>query len=379
MSSTLTYLTDTVFLGITLRQYALAFLVILVAFVLRRLLISLVLRSLRRLARRTRTDLDDAILKAVGPPLGFAVILGGIYTATVILQLPSEPVNVRHAADVILATLVIVGAAWLLLRVIDALTGYMATLTKRTESTLDDQLVPIIRKALKTFVGVLAFVSIVQNLGYSASSLLAGLGIGGLAFALAAKDTLSNFFGSLVILIDRPFAVGDWIEFGEGEGVVEEIGFRSTRVRTFAKTEVSVPNSVLANAVINNWSRMPIRRIKMTLGVTYESSAEQMEQAVEGIKKLLREHREVYQEFFLVNFTDFGSSSLDIFVYFFTTTTVWEEYLRVRQEVNIEIMRLLESLGMEVAFPSRTVYLKPAEEEAAAQAVARARERSTDT
>lgn len=118
---------------------------------------------------------------------------------------------------------------------------------------------------------------------------------------------------------------------------------------------------------------MPIRRIKMTLGVTYDASAEQMEQAVEGIKKLLRENKDVSQEFFLVNFTDFGSSSLDIFVYFFTTTTVWAEYLRVRQDVNIAIMRLLESLGMEVAFPSRTIYLKPAEEQAAAAAQARAR------
>jgi MscS family membrane protein len=366
MSDALSFLTDTVFFGITIRHYTLAFLVILAAFVLRKLLSSIVLSSLRRLAHRTSTDLDDAIIKAVGPPLGLAVIIGGIYAATAVLHLPSEPVNVRRAADVILATLVIVAATWLLLRAIDATTAYLATLTQRTESRLDDQLIPILRKSLKVFVGVLAFVSIVQNLGYSVSSLLAGLGIGGLAVALAAKDTLSNFFGSFVILIDRPFAVGDWIEFGEGEGVVEEIGFRSTRIRTFAKTEVSVPNSVLANAVINNWSRMPIRRIKMTVGVTYESSAEQMEQAVEGIKKLLREHKEVYQDFYLMNFTDFGSSSLDIFAYFFTTTTVWAEYLRIRQEVNISIMRLLESLDMEVAFPTRTVYLKPDGEEAGA-------------
>lgn len=250
MSDFLNSLGGIAFLGLTLQQYVLSFLAILIAFALRRLLISLVLRFLRRLASRTGTDLDDAILDAVGPPLGFAVVLGGIYAATVILQLPVEPVNVRRAVDAIFAALVIVSATWLVLRIIDALTRYMSTLTKRTRSPLDDQLVPIVRKALKTFVAVLAFVSIVQNLGYSISGLLAGLGIGGLAVALAAKDTLSNFFGSLVILIDRPFAVGDWIEFDGTHGTVEEIGFRSTRVRTFAKTEVTVPNSVLANAVI---------------------------------------------------------------------------------------------------------------------------------
>ena len=358
MSQLLDFLTVSTAFGISLSQYLLAFLAILLSILLRRVFSLVVIRTVQRLAARTATSLDDMLVDAIGPPMGFAFILGGIYTAVIILRLPEEPVDVRGFCVVAVQAALVVDVTWLLIRLVDAFAAFLSTAASKTKSTLDDQLIPIIRKSLKTFITLLAFVFIVQNLGYSVGSLLAGLGIGGLALALAAKDTLSNFFGSLAILIDRPFAVGDWIETDSDEGVVEDIGFRSTRIRTFAKTQISMPNSVLANCVINNWSRMPIRRVKMVVGVTYEASAKQMEQAVEGIRKLLREHKEVYQDFFLVNFTDFGASSLDIFVYYFTTTTVWNEYLRIRQEVNLEIMKLVESLGMEVAFPTRTIYHK---------------------
>ena len=353
------FITDTVLLGITLGQYLLAFLSILLSILLRHVFGTIVVRLLRRITRRTRTDLDDMVLTAIEQPLSFAFIIAGLYAAAFVLKLPDDPVDVHRLFFGVLTILVIIDVTWLVFRLIDAVSLYFASITAKTKSTLDDQLVPIIRKTLKIFFGVLAFVFAVQNLGYSVASLLAGLGIGGLAVALAAKDTISNFFGSVTILLDRPFSVGDWIETAGEEGVVEEIGFRSTRIRTFGKTELSIPNSTLANSVVNNWSRMPIRRVKITVGVTYESSADQMNDAVEGIRQILRDNTEVHQGFFLVNFTDFGSSSLDIFVYYFTTTTVWAEYLRIRQEVNVSIMRLLESLGMEIAFPTRTVYLKP--------------------
>ena len=352
------FATDKVILGITLGQYILAFLALFFALLLRKLVISVVIRSLRRLAARTTMTLDDALINAIGPPVGLGFVIGGLYAAAIILNLPREPVDVRTFSFHILRVLVIVAVTWLLLRLIDAFSDFFSSAAGKTESKLDDQLIPILRKSLKTFVGILAFLFIVQNLGYSVASLLAGLGIGGLAIALAAKDTLSNFFGSLTILIDRPFAAGDWIETGDTEGVVEDVGFRSTRIRTFAKTQVSVPNSVIANSAINNWSRMPIRRIKMVVGVTYESTAEQLQKAVDGIRVILKDHEGVYQDFYLVYFTDFGQSSLDIFVYYFTKTTNWAEYLRVRQDINLRIMGLLESLDMEVAFPSRTVYLR---------------------
>jgi len=254
--------------------------------------------------------------------------------------------------------LVTFDVAWGLFNLVSLLDVYLAQWVTRTESMLDDNLLPFVRKSLRAFIIFIAVLMTIQNLGYSISGLLASLGIGGLAVALAAKDTLSNIFGSLMIILDRPFHIGDWIKAGDLEGTVEEVGFRSTKIRTFAKTLISVPNSTLTNMAIDNFSRMPRRRIKLTVGVTYEATPQQMRDAVAGIRALLRNHPAIDQEFFLVNFTDFGASSLDIMVYCFTTTTVWGEYLAAREELCLQIMELLEGMGLEIAFPTRTLYVK---------------------
>jgi len=314
ISDAASFLNEHSVVGIPLDRLALAFLAILVAVALRKILHSVLAVWFRRLTQRTATELDDKLLEAMEKPVGFGLIIIGLFAAIVILQLPTEPTNVRRFCYTLLKVLVTVDIAWLFMRLIDVLAEYMMTLAGKTDSKLDDQLIPIVRKSMKLFVGVIVFVLIIQNMGYSVGSLLAGLGIGGLALALAAQDTLSNFFGSVTILLDRPFAIGDWIEGDDFEGVVEEIGIRSTRIRTFGKTVISIPNSVLANSVVNNWSRMPIRRVKMTVGVTYDTKADQMEKAVEGIRELLKMHPAVHQGFFLVNFTDYGASSLYIFI-----------------------------------------------------------------
>ncbi|RLB60187.1 MAG: mechanosensitive ion channel family protein, partial [Deltaproteobacteria bacterium] len=205
---------------------------------------------------------------------------------------------------------------------------------------------------------IMACLMAIQTFGYPVTGVIASLGIGGLAFALAAKDTVSNIFGSLMIIFDRPFQVGDWIKAGDMEGTVEEVGFRSTKIRTFAKTLISVPNNIIANLALDNYSRMPKRRIRLTVGVSYDATPTQMREAVSRIRELLKTHPAIDQEFFLVNFTDFGASSLDIMVYCFTTTTVWGEYLDAREDVCLKIMDTLAELGLEIAFPSATVYLR---------------------
>ena len=160
-----------------------------------------------------------------------------------------------------------------------------------------------------------------------------------------------------MILVDRPFTVGDWIKTAEFEGVVEEVGLRSTRIRTFEKTLVNVPNSSLANMVVDNIEARPKRRVKMRIGITYDATATQMQQAIEGIEGILKHHSGVDLQGSLVKFDEFEDSSLSIFLYYFTKTTHWEESLQVRQEVNMQIMELLEKLGLEFAFPTRTVHL----------------------
>jgi len=340
---------------ITVTQWISCFAAILAAVLLRRLLTGLLESRGMQWAKKTRTRVDDLLIEAATRPLGYFILFLGIYVALKLLGLPEE--FFASIGGLVRAILIVI-VGWLFIRLSDVAAEYLSELTQRTRSKLDDQLVPLIRKSLKIFVAVLTFITVVQELGFNVSGLIAGLGIGGLAVALAARDSLANLFGSFVILLDRPFQVGDWIVADDVEGVVEEVGFRSTRIRTFAKTLITMPNAKLADASINNWSRMPIRRVKMTVGVTYETTAEQMERAVEKIRSILREHPLVHQDFFLVYFTDFGESSLDIFVYYFTTTTVWGEYLAVRQEVNLAIMRALEELGLEIAFPSRALYLR---------------------
>jgi len=251
----------------------------------------------------------------------------------------------------------IVIGVWFLWRLLEGLAVYFTARAKETESSLDDQLVPFIAKTLKIFLVLTAVLVVAQNMGYSVSGLIASLGIGGIAVAMAAKDTIANIFGSVMILVDRPFMVGDWIKTSQFEGVVEQVGFRSTRIRTFARTLVNVPNSTLANMVIDNIDQRSERRIKMRIGLTYDTTPAQMKAALAGIEQLLCEHPGVDQKYKLVKFDAFEDSSLSIFLYYFSSSKVWDEYLQVRQEVNLQIMELLESLELEFAFPTQTLHI----------------------
>jgi MscS family membrane protein len=229
---------------------------------------------------------------------------------------------------------------------------------------VEASIVPLAVNALRLLVYLIFGLLIAQNLGYSIAGIVASLGLGGAALALASQDTLANLFGSFMILVDKPFAVGDWIKGSGFEGVVEQIGFRSTRIRTFGKTIENIPNNMLANVKVENMDRrkdpgLNVRRIKMTLGVTYATSADQMEQALENIREILRDDPGVAQgQTILVRFTDFGDSALDIFLYYFADSADWDYYLGVRERVNLKIMRMLEGMGLEIAFPSRSVYIE---------------------
>jgi MscS family membrane protein len=338
-----------------LGQLLLGFLALASGFIARSVVTSILDKRVRRWAGRTQTRADDMAVQAMIAPVGVLLLLGGAYLAFRILTTGFE--QLQGTSGVVVKAAVTIIVAWMAFRLADAVAVGFQEMAARTDTKLDDQIVPLLRKAAKVFIGILAFVLVVQNLGYSVSGLLAGLGIGGLAFALAAKDTIANLFGSITILIDRPFRIGDWITLEGADGVIEEIGLRSTRIRTFAKTVVSIPNQGLANATVENHSLMPKRRVKMTVGVTYGTSAGQMRQALQRIEAHLKGHDGIDQEFILVKFTEFGDSSLNIFLYYFTVTTDWTAHLALRQEINLAVMDILGELGLEIAFPTRTVHL----------------------
>lgn len=334
-----------------------AFGILIAAFVGRRLIRFFLERGAKRLASRTKTDLDDLLIQAVEKPIDVGILILGIYLAVHSLNPPAKMQVWLESVFWIPYSFLI---AWTMFRGVNVLSHFMHKWAARTDTTLDDQLVPLVERAAKVVVWILAILMVLQNMGYSISGLIAGLGVGGLAVALAAQKTLADVFGSVMLLADRPFINGDWVQSpdSEIEGIVERIGFRSTRIRTFDQTLVAIPNSRLADFVINNISRRPVRRVWITVGLTYATQVAQMRDAVGQIDAMLRSHTEVDQDStILVNFTDFGDSSLNIMVYYFANTTVWADYLRIREDVNFRIMEIVERLGLSIAFPTRTVHM----------------------
>lgn len=246
-----------------------------------------------------------------------------VYAAVFVLQLPREPTNWQGFVDTVCSMALIVIAFWAGLRSVRILTLFLGKLTAKTKSPLDDRLVPFIDKVMRAVVVIMGVLMVLQQAGVKITSILAGLGIGGLAIALAAKDMLANIFGTITIVGDYPFDVGDWIKTPDVEGTVEDIGFRSTKVRTFGNSLVSVPNAKLAGSAIENFSRMFKRRISFRISVTYETTPAQMREAVASLRDVLRNRDDIRQDFWLVYFTDFADSAMQIMVYCFTKTTVW--------------------------------------------------------
>ena len=354
----MTGLLEKSFIGITLEAWVTALGILIIAWIIKKIFGVIYDKVLHSFTAKTKNDYDALIVSSLQKPAEFLIFIGGLYLALETLQLPVKPVDLQSLSLAVVKVLVTVAITWAMFNLVSILDLIMKKWAERSEATLDDNLASIVRKCLRGLIVFLAILMAIQNLGYSISGLLASLGIGGIAIAMAAKDSIANVFGSLMIIFDRPFKAGDWIVAGDIEGTIEEVGFRSTKIRTFAKTQITVPNNIIANMGIDNFSRMPKRRIKLSVGITYNTTSEQMRGVVEKIRALLKSHPAIDQEFFLVNFTDFGASSLDIMVYCFTSTTVWGEYLDARQDLCLKIMDIIEEMGLEIAFPSQTLYLQ---------------------
>jgi len=343
------------FLDISLGRLLISLLIFLFIFIFRRLFLRIVFTYIRKITSKTKSDVDDRIVDIFEVPARFFMGVVALWAAIEYMRLPEDAAGfINH----VIRSLFAISFFWAAYRATDMFSGFLNKFAAKTETNIDDQLIPFVGKFLRVAVIVFGSMVIVREWGYDIAGLVAGLGLGGLAIALAAKDTVANLFGSLTILLDRPFAVGDWIETPSVEGTVEDVHLRSTRIRTFANALVSVPNSVIANDPITNWSRMKKRRIKYRLGVTYGTTHVQMEKCVRELKEMLDNHPDIHQDTVFVYFNDFADSALEIFMYFFTKTTVWQEYLRVRQDVNLKIMRIVEENGMSIAFPSRSVYME---------------------
>lgn len=341
-------------LGIALWQYAGAFLVLLIALVMRKLSEFFLRKFARWLIEHTPPTWDENIVIELVQPVSFLLFTLVLRLSYADLQLP---VGMNAAINFALEVMIAGSLLWLAFKLVDFICDHLRQITAKTDTKLDDQLIPLLRKALKVFAFTMGALLLVQSFGYSITSLLAGLGIGGVAVALAAQDTIANFFGSVMIFADKPFQIGDWIITGKVEGTVEEVGFRSTRIRTFYNSVVTVPNSKLASSDVDNLGLRRYRRIKEMLSLTYSTTAQQMQAFVEGIRAIIQANRFMRKDFYEIHFNGYGNSSLNVLVYCFLEVNSWSDELREKHNFFLEILRLAEELGVEFAFPTQTVHV----------------------
>lgn len=284
----------------------------------------------------------------------FIVLLLALFLP--VLQLPTE---IWAWIIVIINTLKPLLITVIFYKIVDVIAAYFSKLAERTESTLDDQLVPLIRKTLKAFVIIIGTLFVLkEGLNLDIIPFLTGLSIGGVAIALAAQDTIKNFFGSVMIFLDRPFQVGDWITSGDLDGTVEEVGFRSTRVRTFRNSVMYIPNGKIADATIDNHGLRQYRRFYTTITITYDTPPELVEEFVKGLRAIVTSHPKTRKDTFHVYFNNLSSFSLDIMFYIFFEVPTWAEELECRHEILIQIMKLAETLEVRFAFPTQTVHME---------------------
>lgn len=308
---------------------------------------------LKKLSKNDKKSVLQSYLRPILKPIGNFAFLLSFNLSNTFFKIPAT--KYQNYLDRFLSVLIILNVSWFFYAIVSIISLYLERKAAKKDSKLDDQLVPILRKFLKALVFTLAVLFVFQNLGYSISGILAGMGIGGFALAFASKDALSHIFGSIIIFTDKPFQVGDWIVTSGIEGIVEEVGLRSTKIRTFERTLVSVPNNTISNAVVENVSARRQRRISFYLGIKYTTPSHLVKKALEEIKNIIANNPKIDQSYWLVNFRDFGTSSLNIFLYFFSTSPVFSDYVAVQEEVNLQILEALEKIGVQIAVPATTV------------------------
>ncbi len=344
------------FMGLYLWQHLGILILILLSFLLHKLLTFVFNRLLYRGANRLGYDkLVRPYLLPIARPLSLFAVFLMIMVLYPILQLPVEAsFYITYGFRALLTLFVML----VFYKLVDVFGLYLEKLAGQSETSLDNHVVPLIKKVLRVFVVIIGVLFILQNLDVNITALLAGLSIGGLALALAAQDTLKNLFGSLMIFADKPFSVGHWITSGDIDGSVEEVGFRSTRVRTFRNSLVYVPNGKLADSTIDNHGLRRYRRFFFHIAVTYDTPPDLIEVFVQGLRRIVENHPKTRKDFYIVELNDMGDFSLKIIFYIFFEVPTWGEELKSRHEVLIEIIRLAQKLGVRFAFPTQTMHME---------------------
>lgn len=310
-------------------------------------------RLVRPLLARAVAGLDGELASAIAGPVRLAIAVAIFYSASYLLALS---VPVQRAVNGICKVLVILAVTWFLIRLTEMTARSMERRFRARQDSGALALLPLGRKAVKVFLVVLAFIAVLQNLGFDVTGILAGLGVGGLAVALAAQKTVENLFGAVTLTADQPVRVGDFCRFGDRVGTVEDIGLRSTRIRTLDRTVVSVPNSEFASLQLENFAVRDRIWLAATIGVRYETTPEQMRYLLIELKRMLLAHPKVEPDPARVRFVGFGAYSLDLEFFAYTKTADINEFFAIREDILLRIMDTVLASGTGFAFPSQTNY-----------------------
>lgn len=338
--------------GNTVAEWALAFGIIIASFIVARALYWLINRYVKKITEKTNSRLDDILIDMLEEPLRFAIIIAGIWYGLETLHLSPKVLKWINKSYYIL---IIFNVAWFVTRLLDALIEeYLAPKVVESKGDLGQQILPVLRKGVKIIIWVLATIIGLDNAGYDVGAIIAGLGIGGLAFALAAQDTVKNLFGGVTIFTDKPFTINDRVVVHGYDGIVEEIGIRSTRIRTLAGRLVTIPNSMVANEVVENISSEPTRKIILNLGLTYDTPKEKMELAMKLLADIATKDEGVDEEKTALSFNTFGDFNLGIFFAYHIKKEA--DIMEVQSSMSLAILEQFNANGLEFAFPTQTIH-----------------------
>jgi len=358
---------QTIYFGNTLESYCWFIGIILTGLILKKLLSRILTGFVFKIIKKYSPGIGfEQFFSLVTKPIELFILLLTIYLAFDRLEFPEHwklvPKETFGIKMIIFTTFqvgIVLSITWILLRIVDFFGLIMKQRAAISESKTADQLIPFVKESIKIVLIILSIFFIMGAVFHlNIASLIAGLGIGGLAVALAAKESLENLLGSFTIFLDKPFALGDQVQIGTITGDVEKIGFRSTRIRTAEKSFVTVPNKKMVEAELDNLSRRTCLRVKFNIGLTYDTPASEMKAIVQELQQLLDQHPKLTKNESKVRFHEFGSSSLEILILYFVNSTNWDVYSKVREEINYRIIEIVCNHNCNFAFPTTTVHVE---------------------
>jgi MscS family membrane protein len=341
---------DKTFYGNTSYSWLLSLAIVIGAVILGKILFWFINKIVKKVAAKSKSKIDDIIVDMVEEPSIVLLVLLGFWFAfkRLTFEQSFEDIFVKGFFFVVIVTV-----TWLIARLLDAIISeYLEPLTKKSESDLDDQLLPIFKKAIRSIVWILGVIIALDNTGFDIGAVLAGLGIGGLALAMAAKDLVSNVFGGITIFTDKPFKIKDRIKIGGFDGTVEEIGIRSTKIRTLEGRVVTVPNAKFTDSMVENVSVEPSRKVVLNLGLIYDTKPDQMQLAMDTLREIVSSHNSTEETIHLA-FNKFGDSSLGILLIYYIRKG--EDILKTQTDINLAIISRFTENKLEFAYPTQTI------------------------